>query len=105
MKFGLLYLTDYHPEVHGTYTTYYEQMLEQIVTAESLGFDGVWFAEHRIPRFAFGNPAVFMAAVARMTSRIRLGTGVDAPPRSRHSQHPWVRGDSCLRRNAPLGRM
>jgi len=28
VKFGLLYLTDYHPEVHGTYTTYYEQMLE-----------------------------------------------------------------------------
>jgi alkanesulfonate monooxygenase SsuD/methylene tetrahydromethanopterin reductase-like flavin-dependent oxidoreductase (luciferase family) len=80
VKFGLLYLTDYHPEVHGTYTTYYEQMLEQIVTAETLGFDGVWFAEHRIPRFAFGNPAVFMAAVARMTSRIRLGTAVSLLP-------------------------
>jgi natural product biosynthesis luciferase-like monooxygenase protein len=80
VKFGLLYLTDYHPEVHGTYTTYYEQMLEQIVMAEALGFDGVWCAEHRIPRFAFGNPAVFMAAVARMTSRIRLGTAVSLLP-------------------------
>ena len=48
--------------------------------AEALGFDGVWFAEHRIPRFAFGNPAVFMAAVARMTSRIRLGTAVSLLP-------------------------
>src|SRR5262249_12612711 len=37
-------------------------------------------AEHRIPRFAFGNPAVFMAAVARMTSRIRLGTAVSLLP-------------------------
>ena len=40
MKFGLLYLTDYHPEAHGTYTTYYERMLDQIITAEALGFDG-----------------------------------------------------------------
>ena len=80
MKFGLLYITDYHPEVHGDYRTYYEQMIEQIVTAEALGFDGVWFAEHRIPDFAFGNPAVFMAAVARMTSRIRLGTAVSLLP-------------------------
>jgi len=40
VKFGLLYLTDYHPEVHGTYITYYEQMLEQIVTAETRASTG-----------------------------------------------------------------
>ena len=45
MKFGLLYLTDYHPEAHGTYTTYYERMLDQIITAEALGFDGGRYGE------------------------------------------------------------
>jgi alkanesulfonate monooxygenase SsuD/methylene tetrahydromethanopterin reductase-like flavin-dependent oxidoreductase (luciferase family) len=79
MKFGLLYIPDYHPETHGAFRTYYEQMLEQIVM-EALGFDGVWFSEHRIPRFAFGNPAVFMAAAARLTTRIRLGTAVALLP-------------------------
>jgi alkanesulfonate monooxygenase SsuD/methylene tetrahydromethanopterin reductase-like flavin-dependent oxidoreductase (luciferase family) len=80
MKFGLLYIPDYHPEAHGSFATYYDQMLEQIVTAEALGFDGAWFAEHRIPGFAFGNPAVFMAAAARLTRRIRLGTAVALLP-------------------------
>ena len=30
MKFGLLYIPDYHPEAHGSFLTYYEQMLEQL---------------------------------------------------------------------------
>ena len=35
----------------------YEQLLEQIVTAEALGLDGAWCAEPRIPRFALSSPA------------------------------------------------
>jgi alkanesulfonate monooxygenase SsuD/methylene tetrahydromethanopterin reductase-like flavin-dependent oxidoreductase (luciferase family) len=68
VKFGLLYLTDYYPEVHGAYTTYYEQMLEQIVTAEALGCAGVWFAEHRIPTLPLG---MLMCYAAWSVSRVR----------------------------------
>lgn len=76
MKFGLCYIPDYHPELQGTWTQHYEAMLDEIVRAEELGYDGAWFAEHRIPGFAFGNPALFMTAAAQRTSTIRLGSSV-----------------------------
>lgn len=80
MKFGLLYIPDYHSEAHGSFQNYYEDMIKQVKVADELGFDGAWFAEHRIPGFAFGNPAVWMAALARETSRIRLGSAVSLLP-------------------------
>ena len=80
MKFGLLYIPDYHAELHGSYGTYYDEMITQVKEADQLGFDGAWFAEHRIPGFAWGNPAVWMASLARETSRIRLGSAVSLLP-------------------------
>ena len=76
MKFGLLYLTDYHPDVHETYTTYYEQLLEQIVTAEALGLDGAWCAEPRIPRFALSSSAY--ASVGSPDGGAESGSGLVA---------------------------
>ncbi len=58
MKFGLCYIPDYHAELQGSYTRHYDWMLAQIVRAEELGYTGAWFAEHRVPGFAFGSPAV-----------------------------------------------
>ncbi|HEX2172990.1 MAG TPA: LLM class flavin-dependent oxidoreductase, partial [Dehalococcoidia bacterium] len=74
MKFGLCYIPDYHPEMQGTYSDHYEAMLQEVVRAEELGYDGAWFAEHRVPGFAFGSPAMFIAAAAQRTRRIRLGS-------------------------------
>ncbi len=82
MKFGLLYITDYRPEVHGEATQYYEEILEEISFAEEMGFHGVFFAEHYIGGYAFPSPPVFLAAVAQRTKRIRLGTGVTLLPLS-----------------------
>ena len=48
--------------------------------AETLGFDGAWFAEHRVAGFAFGSPAMFIAACARETQRIRLGSAISLLP-------------------------
>ncbi|MCS6805838.1 MAG: LLM class flavin-dependent oxidoreductase [Acidobacteriota bacterium] len=82
MKFGLLYLTDYHPEIHGSADRLYEEMLAQIVYAEQLGFDSVWITEHHFTNYGgiFPSPSVFLAAVAQRTKRIRLGTGVVLVP-------------------------
>jgi alkanesulfonate monooxygenase SsuD/methylene tetrahydromethanopterin reductase-like flavin-dependent oxidoreductase (luciferase family) len=43
MKFGILYNTDYYPEVHGSASQYYNLILEQVQLEEELGFDSVWF--------------------------------------------------------------
>src|SRR6266516_873465 len=76
MKFGLCYIPDYHEELSGSWHDWYEGMIAEVKLAERLGFHGAWFAEHRVPGFAFGSPAMFIAACARETGRIRLGCSV-----------------------------
>jgi alkanesulfonate monooxygenase SsuD/methylene tetrahydromethanopterin reductase-like flavin-dependent oxidoreductase (luciferase family) len=80
MKFGLCYIPDYHQELSGSWQDWYEGMIEEVKLAERLGFHGAWFAEHRVPGFAFGSPAMFIAACARETCRIRLGCSVSLLP-------------------------
>jgi alkanesulfonate monooxygenase SsuD/methylene tetrahydromethanopterin reductase-like flavin-dependent oxidoreductase (luciferase family) len=80
MKFGLLYNTDYHEEVHGSPDRYYGQILDQICLAEELGYEAAWFGEHHYQGYSFGAPAVIAMAAAGRTRRIRLGTGVSLLP-------------------------
>lgn len=80
MKYGLLYISDYRPEVHGSESRYYSDLLEEIELAEALGFEGVFFAEHYIGGYGFPAPAVLATAAAQRTNRIRLGTGVALLP-------------------------
>ena len=80
MKFGLCYIPDYHAEHSGSWSDWYEGMIAEVRLAEALGFDSAWFAEHRVPGFAFGSPALFIAACARETKRIRLAASVSLLP-------------------------
>ncbi|HYY87918.1 MAG TPA: LLM class flavin-dependent oxidoreductase [Chloroflexota bacterium] len=82
MKFGLLYLPTYVPELDGPVGTFYDRMLEQIARAEELGFQSVWLTEHHFNIYGgtISNPAVFGAAIARATQRIRIGTAVTVLP-------------------------
>ncbi len=80
MKFGLLFLSDYHPDCYGDAAQYYRHILEQVVLAEQLGFWSVWFGEHHAGGYAFGAPSVIAMAAAARTRRIRLGTGVSLIP-------------------------
>src|SRR2546426_5587172 len=80
MKFSILYNTDYYPEVHGSASQYYGQILEQVQLEEELGFDAVWFGEHHSSGYSFGSPPVMAMAAAARTKRIRLGTGVSLIP-------------------------
>jgi alkanesulfonate monooxygenase SsuD/methylene tetrahydromethanopterin reductase-like flavin-dependent oxidoreductase (luciferase family) len=80
MKFGILYNTDYYPDVHGSASQYYSHILEQVQLEEELGFDSVWFGEHHYSGYSFGSPPVIAMAAAARTKRIRLGTGVSLIP-------------------------
>ena len=82
MKFGLLYLPTYVPDLDGPVGTFYDHMLEQITRADDLGFSSVWLTEHHFNVYGgtIPNPAVFGAVVARATRRIRIGTAVTVLP-------------------------
>jgi natural product biosynthesis luciferase-like monooxygenase protein len=82
LKFGLLYLPTYVPELDGPVGAFYDRMLEQIVRADELGFSSVWLTEHHFDYYGgtIPNPAVFGAVVARATQHIRIGTAVTVLP-------------------------
>jgi len=55
-----------------------EQALWEVEFAEREGFGGIWIAEHH--GSTIGAPSVYAAAIARMTSRIRIGYAVAVLP-------------------------
>jgi alkanesulfonate monooxygenase SsuD/methylene tetrahydromethanopterin reductase-like flavin-dependent oxidoreductase (luciferase family) len=56
----------------------FQEMVEQIRFADSLGIDYVFLGEHHfMPEYAHNSaPEVLLGAIAATTSRIRLGTGI-----------------------------
>ena len=80
MEFGLFSLFDFFRDKQNE-VRYYQDTLEISVLAERLGFDSLWFGEEHF--YAFGicpSPQIFLTAVARETSRIRLGTAISLLP-------------------------
>jgi alkanesulfonate monooxygenase SsuD/methylene tetrahydromethanopterin reductase-like flavin-dependent oxidoreductase (luciferase family)/SAM-dependent methyltransferase len=84
MQFGFCYIPDYHQSRHGDYRAWYERLLDEWELADSLGFDCVWIAEHRLAGYAFGSTPVIAQAIASRTRRIRIGTAVTLLPQ----RHP-----------------
>jgi natural product biosynthesis luciferase-like monooxygenase protein len=82
VKFGVLYLPTYVPELDGPEATFYAHMLEQIELADELGYQDVWLTEHHFDVYGgtVPNPAVLGALVAARTRRIRIGTAVAVLP-------------------------
>lgn len=59
----------------------YEEMLEQAVLAEQLGYDGIWLAEQNLVSFlAAPDPLQLAAMIAQRTERIRIGVAVFVLP-------------------------
>ncbi len=56
----------------------FQDVLEELTLADTLGFNGVWLVEHHfMPGYAHSSaPAVFLAAVAAKTRRLRLGHAI-----------------------------
>ena len=80
MEFGLFSLFDFFRDRQDE-VRYFQDTLELSILAEELGFDSVWFGEEHF--YSFGicpSPQIFLTAVARETSRIRLGTAISLLP-------------------------
>jgi flavin-dependent trigonelline monooxygenase, oxygenase component len=59
----------------------YEEMLEQALLAERLGYDGIWMAEQNLVSFlAAPDPLQLAAMIAQRTERIRIGVAVHVLP-------------------------
>ena len=60
---------------------YYTEALDQVLIAEQLGFDSVWFTEHHFTRHGIVSATMsVLAYLAAVTSTIRLGTAVSVLP-------------------------
>ncbi|MBW2390664.1 MAG: LLM class flavin-dependent oxidoreductase [Deltaproteobacteria bacterium] len=79
MKFGMLHLFE-SPSGRSEQ----QMILEQhslMEAAEGYGFDSVWPAEHHFTEYGVCcSPAINLAAIARTTKTIRLGTGIVVLP-------------------------
>src|SRR3989442_7927769 len=79
MKFGtqnLLSIREWQ-----THADVYAHALAECKLADELGFDTVWLAEHHFSAYGIcPSLAVLAAAVARETSRVRIGTAVVVAP-------------------------
>ena len=79
MKFGLFQSVQL-PEP-GAQAKYYKEALEQVLYAEQLGFDSVWFTEHHFSRHGIVPASLtVLAYLAGLTTSIRLGTAVAVLP-------------------------
>ncbi len=58
-----------------------EDVLEDAILADEMGFDSIWLAEHHFSSYGIlGNPLIFAAAIAQRTKRIKIGTAVMVVP-------------------------
>ena len=57
------------------------EVLEQTVVADGLGYDATWFAEHHFSEYGIlTTPQTFLAVAAERTKNIRLGTAIVTLP-------------------------
>jgi len=80
MKFGLFTLFDYFPEIQKE-REYYDFTISMFKEAEALGFEQAWVGEEHF--YSFGIcpcPQLFLAALARETTTMRLGTAISVLP-------------------------
>ena len=77
MRYSIFSVQDHHPALHRSVAQLYEQVIQEARLAESLGYDTFFVAEHHFHECgSVPNPAVFLAALACETRRIRLGVAV-----------------------------
>lgn len=79
MKFGLFFLNSIPPTK--TDAEELRDGLEQIKVADELGYEAAWIAEHNARSYGIvSNTAVYLAAAAATTSRIKLASGISRLP-------------------------
>jgi limonene 1,2-monooxygenase len=91
LRFGA-FLAPFHA-LNENPTLMFERDLELIMLLDRLGYDEVWIGEHHSGGFeTIAAPEVFIAAAARETRHIRLGTGVRSLPYT----HPFMLADTMV---------
>lgn len=77
MKFGIMYDFRNPQRWHMSPPAFYRAMLDQMIEAEELGYNHIWLTEHHFTEDAYNPASLSMAAaVAAVTTRIRIGTFV-----------------------------
>src|SRR5437763_7475595 len=82
LEFAVFALPTFFPERDGPQGPYMRKFVDFLVSAEDLGYDGIWANEHHFHPYGglIPSPAVLLSAVAQRTSRMRLGTSVVVLP-------------------------
>ena len=79
MKFGLFHSVQLPDPTRQD--RYYKEALEQVLWAEQLGYDSVWFTEHHFSRHGIVSASLsVLCYLAALTERIRLATAVTVLP-------------------------
>ena len=79
MKFGLFHSVQLPNPLEQE--RYYREALEQVLHAERLGYNSVWFTEHHFTRHGIVSATLsVLAYLAGLTETIRLGTAVTVLP-------------------------
>jgi alkanesulfonate monooxygenase SsuD/methylene tetrahydromethanopterin reductase-like flavin-dependent oxidoreductase (luciferase family) len=78
MKFGIGYYSLQSPPFSPrSHKELYSEMLDEIGTADQMGFDSAWLTEHHFLNDGYcPSSLVTAAAIAARTKRVRIGTGV-----------------------------
>jgi alkanesulfonate monooxygenase SsuD/methylene tetrahydromethanopterin reductase-like flavin-dependent oxidoreductase (luciferase family) len=80
VEFGLLHFFE-HPAGGKTEHRIFKEQLDTLRSAEDMGFDHIWAPEHHFTEYGFcASPMLILAAMASVTNRIRLGSGVVVLP-------------------------
>ena len=85
MEFGLFTVFDnyknYVPTFERTPEQFFNEVLDQTVIADRLGYDSVWFAEHHFSEYGIlTTPQMLLTAAAQRTKNIRMGVSVVTLP-------------------------
>jgi alkanesulfonate monooxygenase SsuD/methylene tetrahydromethanopterin reductase-like flavin-dependent oxidoreductase (luciferase family) len=81
MRFSAFSVTDHYPDEPRTITEFYDQLIDEIVLSEELGFDTYFLAEHHFHEYGIvPAPPILLAAASQRTSRIGLGVAVSLLP-------------------------
>jgi alkanesulfonate monooxygenase SsuD/methylene tetrahydromethanopterin reductase-like flavin-dependent oxidoreductase (luciferase family) len=81
MKLSFFTVQDHYPGRARSVAELYDAVLTLAETAEALGYDSFFSAEHHFHEYGVvPNPAVLLAAIAQRTKRIRLGSAIATLP-------------------------
>jgi alkanesulfonate monooxygenase SsuD/methylene tetrahydromethanopterin reductase-like flavin-dependent oxidoreductase (luciferase family) len=81
MRLSFFTVQDHYPDRARSIGDLYRQVIALAETAEALGYDTFFSAEHHFHEYgAVPNPSVLLAAIAQRTTRLRLGPAIATLP-------------------------